>query len=364
MADKENADMHIVIIAGGLGHEREVSLRSGVRVQNALRGFGFRVDVVDFDSHFSENIELLRPDLAFPLVHGAAGEGGSLPQILELMQIPYIGTHAAQARLASDKPSLKAVLRRAGISTPDFCTLSQSLFKLQGVEHILSALDASFGYPLVVKPALGGSALGVSIVHDDAELRQALIDAFAYCETIIVEKFVEGTELAASVVCLPSAADDDTNIVTEIMNYITEIYEGVPEEDKTDIFFESSAVPLPVVEIVPEDVYDYDARYNPGRVEFFTPARLTKSQTLNALTVAKQVHKLLDLRHLSRIDMIQDKQGELWILDVNTAPGMTDMSLLPQSAAVFGGNGSTNPNEGGFQRMLAAMVRHAINRMK
>jgi D-alanine-D-alanine ligase len=237
----------------------------------------------------------------WPLLHGASGEDGSLQDILEMCGATYIGTDPRSARVAWSKPVAKTVMHRAGVATPDYVTLPQSLFRELGADPVLDAVVSKLGLPLVVKPARGGSALGVTTVTDRADLPRAMVDCFAYGDVALIEKAIAGTEVAVSVV--GTGAD---------------------------------AYTLPGVEIVTDGIYDYDARYNPGRVEYFSPARLDEATAAAVADAALATHRELSLRHLSRIDLIVDAQGVPQLLDVNVAPGMTETSLFPQAVEAAG----------------------------
>lgn len=291
----------VVVLAGGLSHERDVSLRSGRRVAEALRSSGLDVSVHDVDSALLPALAEARPDLVWPLLHGSTGEDGSVRDILELVGLRYVGTGPRASRVAWSKPIAKTVVARAGLSTPDFVTLPQSLFRELGASRVLESLLARFGLPLVVKPSHGGSALGVTLVRDAGDLPRAMVDAFAYYDTALVEQAVEGRELAVSVI-----------------------------EDA------DGPRALPAVEIVTDGPYDYDARYNAGRTEYFTPARLSRAEADAVGAVAVAAHQALGLRHLSRTDLILDVTGTAQFLEVNVAPGMTETSLLPQAALAGG----------------------------
>lgn len=293
---------NVLVLAGGLSHERDVSLRSGRRVAEALRGTGLEVAVHDVDDDLLPAVAQLRPSIVWPLLHGASGEDGSVRDILELLGQPYIGADARASRVAWSKPIAKTVVGRAGVATPRFVTLPQSLFRELGAARVLDAVVDALGLPLVVKPAKGGSALGVTVVHEGSALPRAMVDAYAYGETAILERAVQGTEVAVSIV--------DSG---------------------------SGPVALPAVEIVPrEGAYDYDARYVPGRVEYFAPARLDEVAAAKVASTALAVHEALGLRHLSRSDLIIDEDGVPQFIDINTAPGMTETSLLPQAALAAG----------------------------
>ncbi|SEA63057.1 D-alanine-D-alanine ligase [Bowdeniella nasicola] len=288
----------VVVLAGGLSHERDVSLRSGRRIGQFLTDAGFDVTVTDVDANLLAKLTDLKPDVVWPLVHGAAGEDGSLQDLLELLDLPFVGTDADGCRLASRKSVAKSILKAHGIATPEFALLPQMLFRQLGASGILSAVEHSLGLPLAVKPDDGGSALGVTIVREASELPAAMVACFAYSDYALIEQAVDGTEVAVSVI--------DTG---------------------------DGPRALPAVEIVTDGPYDYDARYNAGRTEYFTPARLPEDVTERVQATAVAVHEVLGLRHVSRIDLIVDAEGTPWVLDINVAPGMTETSLFPQAAA-------------------------------
>jgi D-alanine-D-alanine ligase len=291
--------MHVLVLAGGLSAERDVSLRSGRRVAEALRTErpDWEVQLADVDAQLLDHLRDHRPDVVIPLLHGAAGEDGALRDVLQSLGIPFVGSIAATSRLAFDKPVAKRLITDAGLRTPDCVAMPQSTVRELGSTGVLTAVVERLGLPLVVKPAKGGSALGASIVHDASDLPAAMIGAFAYGDVVIMEQFISGTEVAV----------------------------GVFERD-------GDVLALPAVEIVPEsELYDYSARYTAGTTEFFCPARLTDEQEMRAQAVALNAHVVLGLRDWSRTDLIVDADGEAWFLEVNVAPGMTETSLVPQA---------------------------------
>ena len=295
------ATPRVVVLAGGLSHEREVSLRSGRRVAEALRSTGAEVLLHDVDADLVPSLRDIAPDLVWPLLHGATGEDGSVRDVLSLLGLRVLGTGPRESRVAWSKPIAKTVASHAGLATPDFVTLPQTLFRELGAHRILDALVVRLGLPLVVKPARGGSALGVTLVASADELPAAMVECFAYSDTALVERAVTGTEVAVSVL--------DTG---------------------------SGPFALPVVEIVTDGPYDYDARYNPGRTEYFVPARLPDEVRGRAADAALAAHRALGLARLSRTDLVVDADGTPWFLEVNVAPGMTETSLLPQAAEAAG----------------------------
>ncbi len=292
----------VMVLAGGLSHEREVSLRSGRRVAESLRDAGCQVEERDVDASLVGSLRAGGTDVVWPLLHGASGEDGAIRDVLDLVGVPYVGSDPAACRTAWDKPVAKSVARAAGLATAPSVSLPHGTFRELGAQGVLAAIMDRLGLPLVVKPARGGSALGVSVVRSAADLPRAMVDCFAYGDVALVEQLIDGVEVAVSVV--------DTG---------------------------SGPVALPAVEIVADGgVYDYDARYVAGATEFFCPARLTAVAAAAVADVALRAHAAFGLRHLSRTDLIIDRDGAPWFLEVNVAPGMTETSLLPQAAQAAG----------------------------
>ena len=288
----------VVVLAGGLSHERDVSIRSGRRVAEALRSAGVEVQVRDIDAALLPALLADRPDAVFPTLHGAAGEDGAVQGILALLDVPYVGSPAAACRRAFDKPSAKDVIRTAGLATPDWVAIPKTTFRDLGTQAVLDAVIGALPLPLFVKPARGGSSLGAAAVHTAEDLPAAMVACFAYDETALIERHITGREIAVSVV--------DTG-------------EG-PHA-------------LPAVEIVADSgVYDYAARYTAGITEFFAPARLTADEAKAVEQLAVRAHTTLGLSCVSRTDLILDADGTPWFLEVNVAPGLTETSLLPMAA--------------------------------
>jgi D-alanine-D-alanine ligase len=293
---------HVLVLAGGLSYEREVSLRSGRRVLDALRSVGITAEQCDADTTLLPRLAADCPDAVIVALHGATGEDGSLRGVLDLCGVPYVGCDAQAARVAWDKPSAKAVLREAGIWTPDWVALPHDRFSELGAVAVLDRIVGRLGLPLMVKPAQGGSGLGATVVREASALPAAMVSCFAYHQTALIERYVSGRDVAVSIV---------------------DLGEG--------------PVPLPAVEIVPRDgVYDYAARYTAGLTTWHTPARLDDTVTAAVSQAALNAHKALGLRDLSRVDLIVDESGGAHTLEVNVSPGMTETSLLPMAVSAAG----------------------------
>ncbi|MFY9331145.1 MAG: D-alanine--D-alanine ligase [Candidatus Nanopelagicales bacterium] len=291
--------MHIVVLSGGLSPERDVSLRSGRRVAEALRASApdWEISERDIDANLLDHLASITPECVIPLVHGSAGEDGAILDVLRCLQVAYVGSAPDSCRLAFDKTVAKALVRRAGLETPESISLPHSTFRELGAGGIITALVTKLSLPLMIKPTRGGSALGASVVHRAEDIPAALVGAFAYCDVALIERFIIGTEVAVGII--------DTG---------------------------AGPRALPAVEIQPDSgFYDYAARYTAGTTEFFVPARLDEATTEAAAQVAVAAHTALGLRDWSRADMIIDTHGVPWLLEVNVAPGMTETSLVPQA---------------------------------
>jgi D-alanine-D-alanine ligase len=289
----------IAVLMGGRSLEREVSLASGRRVTDALEAAGYRVLPLDVTADLVATLRAERPDAAYTALHGKYGEDGTIQELLEFLGIPYSGPGVVASALAWDKSVAKHLFSEKGIPTPSWITLTADAFKEMGAATALDLIpDAVGGLPVAVKPARQGSALGLRRVDDAADLADAMLEALSYDTAVIVEKWIDGVELAVSVL-----GDGDSIMV------------------------------LPPVEIAPKSgLYDFSARLAADEVDFFAPARITPELADVACDVAREVHAALGCRDVSRVDLILDEEGRPFVLESNTSPGMTETSLLPMAA--------------------------------
>ncbi|MBK6762375.1 MAG: D-alanine--D-alanine ligase [Micrococcales bacterium] len=293
--------MSVVVLAGGLSAERDVSLRSGRRLAEALRGEGYEVRVLDVDAALLPALQSDPPEVVIPLVHGAAGEDGSLADVLEALEIRYVGSGPVACRQTFDKAIAKGIVADRGVAVPRGFSLPHGIFRDLGAQGVMAAILDRLGLPLMVKPTRGGSALGATLVRTGEELPPAMVAAFAYGDSAMLEEYVTGTEVAVSVVDLGDG----------------------PQA-------------WPAVEIQPRSgIYDYAARYTAGETEFFVPARISAEAAQRCAEAAVVAHTSLGLRHWSRADFIVTGD-DVCFLESNVAPGMTETSLFPQAAAAAG----------------------------
>lgn len=284
----------IAVLAGGISLEREVSLRSGSRVADALGDRGYHVTRLDIDGDLVRTLDHGGFDVAFLALHGSAGEDGTIQSLLELIGLPYTGPDVLASSLAWNKPIAQGLFARAGLHVPDRVTLSQQAFREMGATAAVDRIAEELSIPLVVKPATGGSSLGLSIVEDAARLPQAIVGAFSYADVVLIERFIAGTEVAVTVL------DGEA---------------------------------LPAVEIHPkEGAYDFAARYTAGATEFHAPARLPDAVAAGCADAALGAINAVGARHISRADLIVDDQGTPWLLELDTCPGLTETSLAPLAA--------------------------------
>lgn len=290
--------MKVAVLKGGRSLERGVSLRSGARVEDALGRLGHEAIPLDVGPDLVTRLTAEQPDVAFVAMHGPGGEDGTTQELLEILGIPYTGPNVAACARCMDKVLAKHALRDREVPTPDWFAFGQTAFRELGAADSLDALEERLGFPLVVKPNRGGSALGVRFAAGREEVPGALVSAFSYDDRVLLERFVEGRELAVSVL---------------------------------------GSEPLPVVEAIPTggDRYDFEARYEIGRTTFVCPAELSAGEGDEVTAAALGAYDALGCSGFSRVDLILGEEGPQ-VLEVNAIPGLTDTSLLPQAAEAAG----------------------------
>ena len=297
----------VAVLKGGRSLERQVSLKSGARVQDALERLGHVVVAIDVGADLVDRLTSERPDVAFVALHGRDGEDGTVQELLEVMGIPYTGSGVSACIRAADKVLAKHAMRDHGIPTPDFYAFNETAFKELGAAQALPAIEERLQFPIVVKPAGGGSALGIKFARTPADVPAALVAAFSYDRKVLLERYVQGRDLAVSII----------------------------ESGEAD----SAATPLPIVEAVPqqEDFYDFESRYEIGRTKFVCPAELDEAVANRASEIAVAVYQLLGCSGFGRVDlMLQSETDELYVLEADSTPGLTETSLLPQAADAAG----------------------------
>ncbi len=309
----------IAVLMGGQSLEREVSLVSGKRVCDALEAEGYRVLALDVTPDLVATLRSERPDAVYIALHGKYGEDGTVQELLEFLGIPYTGPGVVASALAWDKALSKRLFVADGIPTPAWVTFTADAFKQMGAATALDLVPAAVGgFPVAVKPSKQGSALGLTKVDDASGLAEALLGALAYGDAAIVEKWIDGRELAVSVI---NGRDGSPRV-------------------------------FPPVEMEPKSgLFDFTAMYTPGESDYYVPARLDEVTTAAVNDLAARVHTLLGCERVSRVDMVVAADGTPYVLEANTSPGMTETSLLPMAAAAEGID---------FQELVGHLVRSVL----
>lgn len=287
MTIEELKSKKVAVLMGGLSAEREVSLNSGKSVLKALLAQGYNAVGIDVGRDLAQRLADEKVEVAFIALHGRFGEDGSVQGVLELMGIPYTGSGVLASALAINKVVSKVVFRSAGLTVAPYQVLRRG-----------QELELSFELPVVVKPSQEGSSVGVHIVKEPGQMEAALADAFSYDSEILVEQFIDGREVQVGIL---------------------------------------DGKALGAIEIVPKgEFYDYEAKYTVGMAEHILPARLPADIYEKVLRAGEQAHAALGCDCYSRVDFLVTEAGECYLLEVNTLPGMTDLSLLPEIAGGAG----------------------------
>jgi D-alanine-D-alanine ligase len=296
--------LRVAVLKGGRSLERQVSLKSGARVEAALERLGHEVIAIDVGADLVDQLTESAPEIAFVALHGRDGEDGTVQELLEVLAIPYTGSGVSACIRAADKVLAKHAMRDHGIPTPDFYAFNETAFGGLGAAHALPAIEERLNFPIVVKPAGQGSALGIKFARTPADVPTALVAAFSYDRKVLLERYVPGRELAISII------DED-----------------------------GASRALPIVEAVPqqEDFYDFESRYEIGRTRFECPANLDPAVAAWAGELALEVYRLLGCSGFARVDLMLERgSDDLYVLEANTVPGLTETSLLPQAAEAAG----------------------------
>ncbi len=309
----------VAVLKGGRSLERQVSLKSGARVEDALRRLGHEVIPIDVGADLVNQLTESAPQVAFVALHGRDGEDGTVQELLEVLAIPYTGSGVSACIRTADKVLAKHAMRDHEIPTPDFYAFNETAFGGLGAALALPAIEERLQFPIVVKPAGQGSALGIKFARTPADVPTALVAAFSYDRKVLLERYVRGRELAISII------DDD-----------------------------GDSRALPIVEALPqqEDFYDFESRYEIGRTRFVCPAELDGALAARAGGMATDVYRLLGCAGFARVDlMLEADTDELYVLEANTVPGLTETSLLPQAAEAAGI---------GFDQLIARILGASI----
>lgn len=286
----------VAVLMGGRSSEREISIKTGKQISQALIGEGYHVKEIDPADALVGDLKDFQPDVVFIALHGKYGEDGTIQGLLELLGFPYTGSGVLSSALCMDKVIAKKVMSYEGIPTPSFQVIEEKLG-----EGVVESLIKELGLPLVVKPSKQGSAIGVSIVRETGELENALTEALNYDQAVLVEEYIDGIELTASVLGTKNPRV------------------------------------LPLIEIVSEtEFYDYTAKYSPGMSHHIIPARISSEAAAKVEELALRTYKAMDCRQLARVDFMLNNEGEPFVLETNTIPGMTETSLFPDSAKAAG----------------------------
>lgn len=306
----------VAVLKGGSSLERQVSLRSGARVAEALRDRGYGVTEIDPDERLVERLRDADPDAVFVAMHGRGGEDGTLQELLEILGLPYTGNGVLASIQCMDKTLTKLAFEQAGIPTPEFVSFNDTAFRNLGAADALGSIEDRFGFPLVVKPTRQGSALGIKFAADAGEMPAALVSAFSYDDHILIERFVAGREVAVSML---------------------------------------DGEPLPAVEAVPTEGrrYDFESRYEIGQTDFVCPADLGIETSARLAELSTQAYELLGCHGFARVDFIVTETGDPYILELNSIPGLTETSLMPMAAEAVGIS---------FEDLAERMLRSALSR--
>jgi D-alanine-D-alanine ligase len=290
----------VLVACGGRSLERTISLDSGRRAARALTALGHEVTLVDVDAAFVDTVLECEPDWVFMAMHGIGGEDGTIQDLLEVLQVPYTGSDAPASALCIDKHLFKSVCVLGAVPTPAWHSFTKDAFADYGAARSLGGIMRQFPAGVVVKPARQGSSLGISVVHDEEALRDAILEAISYDDRVVLERYVAGREVAVTVL-------------------------GPRDAPRV----------LPVSELVFEDeIYSYTAHYNIGSAHVLR-AELEPPVEARVKEVAARAYELAGCRDFARVDILLDDDGP-WVLEINTIPGLTETGPAPLAAEMAG----------------------------
>jgi D-alanine-D-alanine ligase len=324
IAPKMTKETVVGVLYGGLSNEREVSLRSGKNCYNALLRLGYKNTVlIDVSENLTEDLKENAVEIAFLCLHGKYGEDGTVQGLLELMKLPYTGSGVLSSALAMNKPLTKRVLTAQGLPFPTSYVIEEH--ESDNFDQFIKTLPAP---PVMVKPLNEGSSVGVFKIEDASELAGCVKDTLREFGGAIVEGFVSGQEITIGVL-----EESHVSASAGIGGHSHSNGAAVMAHTGTQL------IALPILELRPKSkagFYDYEAKYTAGMTEFVLPAELSEARTAEAQELAKRTFRALNCSGYARVDMIAGHDGKLYILEVNTLPGMTDTSDLPAMAEVAG----------------------------
>lgn len=289
----------VLVLMGGTSAEREISLRSGQAILKALQSLGYNAQAIDYNSYSVKEIIDYQADLVYIALHGQNGEDGSVQGMLDTLGIPYTGCGMTCSVLCMDKVLTKKLFSLEGIPCARFRIITQN--ERKNLQAIQETLIKNMGMPLVVKAATQGSSIGTYIVRKEADIIASIEKAFDYSQEVLVEEFIDGKELTVALI-----GNDDPQV-------------------------------LPIIEITSaNEFYDYESKYTQGKCEHIIPARIEEGTRQEIISISKQVFQLMGCKGYPRIDFMLDKANHPYVLEVNTLPGMTEMSLVPDAARAAG----------------------------
>ncbi len=305
----------IAVLLGGKSAEREISLKTGNAIINALINLGYTVKGIDTATDFIDELKVFNPDLVFIALHGPLGEDGTIQGLMEILGYPYTGCGVLSSALAMNKIYTKRLLKEANIPTARFIVIRENEF-INDKEKIINHITNNFDFPFVIKAPSQGSTIGIYFVKEKDDIVKMLKEAFTFEKEILIEEFIKGREVTVAIM-----GNDNLEV-------------------------------LPIVEIVSHTgVYDFKAKYTKGLSDHIIPARLPKDVSNTVAKLAEKTYRILGCRGFSRVDFIVENDSNPYVLEVNTIPGMTETSLFPDAALNAGIS---------FEQLIEKFIQYAL----